>query len=278
MLKKIICVIACCIVLLTTGCGKSEKYMAELSFPQSQYSVSHNGTLKIQPDIVYSQAYEKGVTVAKEWSIENEHVATIDEDGVVTARAPGTTKVILIMEDLRAEAELKVYSPISEIYIEDIMLDNVIGAQAPVISVKPEGAPTDDIKLISLDENVARITEDGSIEPIGPGKAEIKAITPEGVFAVAYAYCNMYPYKLVAEPAEVTIMAGEYIDIDFNLTYTYDDEWYSYWNEFSFNVLDTDIACIENNQLRGLTSGETSLRIACDPYGHTYTDVLIHVI
>lgn len=119
-----------------------------------------------------------------EWTSSNKDIATIDNNGVVTAVAEGTTVITATVGEKTASIEITVKAiPITSIEI-DAPVKVLIGGNFDVkITVKPENATYDmsDIKLISSNSDVLFVNEDGTILAKGLGKAILTAETKNGV-------------------------------------------------------------------------------------------------
>jgi uncharacterized protein YjdB len=117
------------------------------------------------------------------WSVDNDKIITVDSNGVVTAKAPGTANVIAKSGSLESKCEVTVTSTLQSIILNknNITLEAGETSAPLVVTLNPEDATVDTSKLKweSLNENVATIDSNGAVTAVAPGTAIIRA-TLEG--------------------------------------------------------------------------------------------------
>ncbi len=119
------------------------------------------------------------------WSSDNTAVATVDQNGLVTAVAKGTANITVTTEEggYKAVCAVTVVDAVKvesvtvtpstlELYVGDI---KTISA-----SVSPDTATTKDIIWSSSDEKIANVSPNGSITAVKEGNATITATSVEG--------------------------------------------------------------------------------------------------
>lgn len=129
------------------------------------------------------------------WTSDNAEVATVDENGVVTAVAGGVANIIATVGDKTAKCVVTVVEKSIEISENTITLD--IGGQ----SHKLTATASDDSTVVwtSSDEKVATVDNEGNVTAVGAGVAVITAST-EGENPVS-ATCNVI---VVSEDCKIT--------------------------------------------------------------------------
>jgi uncharacterized protein YjdB len=113
------------------------------------------------------------------WSSSDETVATVTQDGVVTAVGSGTATVTAESGDFSATVEVQV-QPATSIQMDpaDLSLTSIGATGAVTATLRDaEGVEIVGVPLnwSSSDESVATVTADGTVEAIGVGTATISA-------------------------------------------------------------------------------------------------------
>lgn len=128
------------------------------------------------------------------WASSDEDVATVSQEGLVTAVASGDAVISVSTGDISAECTVTVIGkPVESISFDTYSLEMEPGDTYYIITMISPG-DADDKTLIwsSSDENVATVS-DGTVTAIAPGSAEITASC-----GTAYATC----YVTVNESAQ----------------------------------------------------------------------------
>ena len=119
-----------------------------------------------------------------EWTSSDNKVATVDENGVVTALAEGTAVITAKVGDKTASVTVTVKgTPITSIII-DAPAKVLVGVNVDIkVTVNPTDATYNmsDLKFISSNSDVLTINEDGTIVAKGLGKAILTVEAPNGV-------------------------------------------------------------------------------------------------
>lgn len=126
------------------------------------------------------------------FSIENETIATVDYDGIVTGIMTGQTKVIVETDNnLTASIIINVTEPINEdeeiidkaeteVSISDTEIELIKGEEKTItVSFNPETAK-EEINWKTSDETIANVDENGNVTGINEGTAIISAILESG--------------------------------------------------------------------------------------------------
>ena len=136
------------------------------------------------------------------WTTDDEAVATVDENGVVTAVAMGETMISALASGFRAQCRVTV--PDNTVYVESVSLDETaltmeIGdRQTLVATVTPTDATDPSVKWSSDNTAVATVSEKtGEITAVAGGTANITAtaVLAKGTVSASCA---------------VTVVASEY--------------------------------------------------------------------
>ena len=119
------------------------------------------------------------------WDSDNKAVATVDQNGVVTALSKGTANITVTTEDGGHKAVCAV-TVIDEVKVESVTvtpstLELYVGDIKTIsASVLPETATTKEVIWSSSDEKIATVSSNGSITAVKEGNATITATSVEG--------------------------------------------------------------------------------------------------
>lgn len=113
------------------------------------------------------------------WTVDNEDIINVDENGTVTAIAPGTAVVTAKSGNLEDTCTVTVNSTLQSIVLNknNIELEAGTIADALVVTLNPLDATIEntEIKWESLNPAVATIDENGVVTAIAPGTAIVRA-------------------------------------------------------------------------------------------------------
>lgn len=152
----------------------------ELALKEDNITVKKDETQKLELTTVL----EEDVFT---WTSNNEDVATVDENGVVTGVHGGTATIVVRESDGRSvSARVTVES--DEILIENITIPDKVIAISEKVTLKPTVIPEKALKILkweSSKETVATVDENGVVTGIGEGEATITVTTHNNKKATA---------------------------------------------------------------------------------------------
>ena len=120
------------------------------------------------------------------WSTSDEKVATVDENGKVTAVAAGTATITATTTDggKTAKCEVTVEAkviPVEGVTVDKETLEMVEGDEATLAAtVAPEEATDKTVAWSTSDEAVATVDAEGKVTAVAPGTATITVTTTDG--------------------------------------------------------------------------------------------------
>ncbi|MBR3503596.1 MAG: leucine-rich repeat protein, partial [Clostridia bacterium] len=116
------------------------------------------------------------------WSSSNPDTVSVDENGVVTALAPGEATITATVGGVSARVTVTAYIGLEafELSESEIWMINRTETRLTVASVTPEGAEPN-IVWTSSDTSVATVDENGLVKAGPPGEATITATDATGV-------------------------------------------------------------------------------------------------
>lgn len=113
------------------------------------------------------------------WSVNDENIITVDENGVVTAVAPGTAIVTAKCGELEDTCTVTVISTLQSIILNknNIELEAGTVSEALIVTLNPSDATVDstEIKWESLNPTIATVDENGIVTAVAPGTAIVRA-------------------------------------------------------------------------------------------------------
>jgi len=199
----------CDITVIQTATGVT---VSPVSFTIN-YGKSHRLIATISP----SNAVIKDVT----WSSSNSAVATVDENGVVTAVSHGAACITAttVSGGHQAQCDITVTQPVTGVAISHTKLSlNLSNTYQLTATISPSNAVIQDIIWNSSDSDVAKVDANGMVTAEGFGTARITVTTLDGGFR---AYCDItvkeesdYKYQILADGTiEITEYMGSGGDI-----------------------------------------------------------------
>ena len=148
------------------------------------------------------------------WTTSDPAVVTVDENGGITAIAPGRAKITATVDGrFTATCEVTVIIPVTGVELDknEATLD-VGGYMKLTATPLPEGAASEIIWTTS-DPAVATVDENGGITAVTPGSAKITA-TADGRFTAVCEVTVIIPVTGVElDKTEATLVAGGYIKL-----------------------------------------------------------------
>lgn len=167
--------------LSLTACQEEDSYVKSTGVSIDVTSLemfvgeTHQITATISPSNATSQA--------KAWGSENSKVATVDNEGLVTAVAPGTTNISIKTVAFQWEASCKV--TVNPVNVTGVTLNKshaelLVGkTDTLTATVAPANATYKDVTWTSSDEKVVKV-DNGVISAVKPGEATVTATTADG--------------------------------------------------------------------------------------------------
>ncbi len=250
----------------TAGCEvtvEAKVIVAEgVALDKTEATLTEGETLKLTATIDPETTTDKTLT----WSSSDEEVATVDEDGVVTALKPGKATISVSTSNGKtASCEVTVEAKV--IVAEGVALDKteatVTEGETLTLTAKIDPETTTDKTLTwsSSDEEVATVDENGVVTALKPGKATITVSTSNG--KTASCEVTVEAKVIVAEGValdrtEVTLTEGETL----KLTATIDPETTTD-KTLTWSSSDEEVATVdENGVVTALKPGNVTITVS----------------
>ena len=130
--------------------------------------------------VLPDEAYDKTLT----WSSADSSVASVDQNGVVTAKSSGTTTIKVMTNDgsgIYDTCTVTVKSLVTAITLNKYSSALIVGQSETLnASIEPDNASDSSVTWSSSDESIAVVDENGNVTALRAGKAIITASANDG--------------------------------------------------------------------------------------------------
>lgn len=156
------------------------------------------------------------------WLSTNSEVASVDDNGKITAKSSGETKVIVSSvenSDIKTECSIIVIQPVTGISLNTTSLDLIEKESSQLVAIiLPENASNKSVNWTSSDISIAMVSTDGTVYAIKPGQATIMATTVDGGF-VALCKVTIKPKTIYISDIKLstnseTLAVGETLQLN----------------------------------------------------------------
>lgn len=193
----------------------------------------------------------EGVTVT--WSSDNENVAKVSQDGTVTAVGVGECKITALISGIKYITVVKSsYDPTTATKPDVILTSLTLSNEKPGGTITLSGVPEGTAVIWSSDnENVAKVSQDGTVTAVGSGECKIIALI-DGVNYIVNVTSTYTPVKEIEIKADSTCI--DKIGGTLNLSVTNTDE-KPEWISTNVNVATVD----SNGVVTAVSEGEVNI-------------------
>ena len=231
---------------LSASCSVTVKQSSVLatsiSLNKTSAEINTGGTLQLTATVLPSNATNKTVT----WSTSNSTVATVNSNGLVTAKSPGNATITATTTDgsnLSASCAVNVVVPVTSISLDKTSAELVKGnAMKLIVTVLPSNATNKAVTWSSSNPTIASVDDNGLVTALAAGFVTITAMTTDG--SNLSASCNvtvtenLSNYDNYLSMSDVDAFRGDTIVIPVKMT-----------NESSIISFQTDIFLPEGIEL-----------------------------
>ena len=121
------------------------------------------------------------------WRSTNTSVATVDDDGLVTAKSPGTCQIIAEKNGVQATSQIIVKQSATGVITDTNNLSLSVGETKKVgYSIIPENATDKSVVWYSNNTKVATVDENGNIKGVGNGSTRIEVYPTNNPFSFVF--------------------------------------------------------------------------------------------
>lgn len=160
---------------------RKEILPTSITLDKADVTMNVGETTKLKADVWPTDADNKSVL----WNSDNENIAKVSSDGVVTAVKAGKTKVYATTQanNLKAECEITVLQPVTGIEMDKASISFTYIGETVQLTAKllPEDASNQNVTWESSDTKVAIVSK-GKVVCTGFGTAVIYAVSADGGF------------------------------------------------------------------------------------------------
>ena len=177
-------------------------------------------TLKVGESLILTETVspEDATNQTLNWSSSDAAVATVDDEGKVTAVGVGGVKITAAATDgsgVEAVCEIEVIPaniPVTSVKLNNTKVTLNIGGKVTLkATVSPDDATNKSVKWKTSNKKVATVTSSGKVTAVGVGTAKITATAKDG--SGKKATCTITVIQPVTsvelDQAEVTLKVGE---------------------------------------------------------------------
>ena len=207
------------------------------------------------------------------WESDNEDVATVDENGLVTAVGGGEANITVSIKDANIQSVCKITVDVAleDIDVQENMALVLNDKDTAELQVKllPEDATDVELVFESSDENVATVDKDGKVTAVANGECVITVSCGElqGETAVKV---DTAPVELKAEDMEITEGKTAQVDV------AAEGEDITVGTEYTYTSADEKIATVdENGTVTAVAAGETEITVTNELGQKTTCNVVV---
>lgn len=177
--------------------------IAEITLNKEELTLDENETETLEATIVPELASDKTIV----WKSEDETIASVDENGKVTALKAGETTITVSSSDGKVSASCKVtvkavVIPVKSISLNKTEIELTEGTSFQLeATIDPENATDKNLTWTTSNKSIATVSENGLVSALKKGTASITVKTKDGKKS---ARCSV---KVVAETIELESIA-----------------------------------------------------------------------
>ena len=170
-----------------------------------------SGHVKLSPTDAEAAGYN--------WKSDNPEVATVDENGVVTAVGKGTANITVEVSNHEATIPVNVKASVGSVSfdpdLKEVVLDTKVDTTEELkdyLVFTPEDPDYTNMTWTSSDEKVATVDENGVVTAVGNGNAII-TVNVDGKTATIPVSVTVPLENITVEKSEVTLYKNESVDV-----------------------------------------------------------------
>ena len=182
------------------------KIVSSIVLSETEITLNEGESAKLFATVSPDNANNKSVI----WTSSDETVATVSQDGRVTANSKGKAYITAHStdgSDISASCPVKVVKLVTSIFISDTRIDMKVGEQATITAYAiPSDASNTNLHWFSENDRVVTV-EDGVVTAIGPGSTNIFVESTDGSNIVEK--CEIE----VGEPAGINSISSKAVSV-----------------------------------------------------------------
>lgn len=162
------------------------QYVESISLNKTTGSIYVGESMQLTATIAPANASDKTI----KWESSNSNIATVDQNGSVTAVSPGTVTITARVQDgsgVVATCNVTVKQHVSSISLSSSSINLELGRSATITaSIMPANATNTNYSVVSSDNNIATVSKNGNsitINGLSDGSATITVTTEDGGYS-----------------------------------------------------------------------------------------------
>lgn len=245
-----------------------------ITLNKTETTITKGQTETLTATVAPDDADDKTVT----WTSSDEAVATVDENGTVTAVKGGTATITAsTVNDKKAACTVTVYAPVTGLEITDPESSRLATGKTLQLAtaISPEDATDKSVTWKSSDDAKATVSADGLVTAVAPGEVTITATSADNEGASDSVTLTIYVavtgvtldkqetvYMTVGD-SDVTLVAtvAPQTATDKSVTWTSSNE---------------KVLTVENGALTAVAAGDATIKVTTTDGGFT-AEVDVHV-
>lgn len=236
--------------------------LKKITINKSSLTIKEKETAQLSINYNPSNATNKKVT----WKSSNTTIATVDQNGKITAKNPGTTTITAMSNDGGLVATSKITVEAISKKVQSISLNkkelNIVAGEETELkaTINPTYAENKNVTWSSSDEEIATV-ENGVVKALKPGTTEIKVISEDGEKeAICKLTVTAPPLKGISFKEESkTIYINEKITLKPVLEPTNSELINAKWKSE-----DENIVSVENGKITAKSIGKTKITVSTE--------------
>lgn len=242
-----------------------------ISISSSELKIHTGKTAELTATVLPSDAYNKNV----KWTSDNTNIASVSENGVVTAVTQGETVIKATSEDgsFVAECKVTVTKAVTGITLNKSEISLYKNNEETLVAtISPSDATDKDIIWTSSDDAVASVNG-GLVTAKGKGSAVITAQTADGGFkAVCLVSVKLKVEKVEISESEIRLSENESKKITASVVPAEAENKNIYWISE-----DGSIASVKDGEITGLKKGTTVVKAVSEENGEIFAECRVTV-
>ena len=189
-------------------------HLTGISFKEKSADIIINESKELE--LIYDPENASLKTVT--WTSSDESIATVDENGKVTAVGDGTATITVTSKDggYSASIEIHVIIPAQSIRISSEVTEILYGnSETLEVEFTPSNTTNQKVTWTSSDESIATVDENGVVTAVGEGKVTITATSEDGGFTASKEINILFTHieSIAFTEEEVSGLTGETVQL-----------------------------------------------------------------
>ena len=247
---------------------KAMKSVRSISLSQTSLDLEPKQQVPLYATVTPEDAYDQSVT----WSSSNPSVASVNEDGIVTAITKGDAAIIASANDgsgVVSECSVHVNLLVKEIQISDTEIGLEPGNSKRLsVNLTPKDAYIQDVVWLSADESIASVDNLGNVTAQSVGITNIVVKTTDGsnlTDTCKVTVANLVK-SIIVTPDNMTIKEGETSQL--STTVTPENATYK---EVIWSSENSDVASVDGSgNVTAMSAGTTLIKATATDGSRVY--------